>query len=85
VERLDEKNIDNILMGKRMIETAINLDESLSDLLKIEIKRLKQTAGKNETFEEFQKTNNLVKSIIMMIILTDDKIKTGLTLYLGHQ
>jgi hypothetical protein len=80
---LDESNSDNILLGKRMIETAVNLDESLVDLLKIEIKRLKQLLRNDVAYEELHKTNNLVKNIIILITLTDEKIKTGLDLYLG--
>jgi hypothetical protein len=78
---LDDKEAESI--GKRMIDVALNMDESLVDLLRIEIKRLKQVMRNNGTLDEMQKTINLVRSIIITISLTDEKIKTGLDLYLG--
>jgi hypothetical protein len=84
VRNVDENNCDNKIIGKKIIETAVNLDESLVELLKIEIRMLKQLTKSSDTFEELQKTNNLVRSIIIAIMLTDEKIKTGLDLYIGH-
>lgn len=81
---MDENNYDNTLLGKRMIEIAVNLEESLVDLLKLEIRRLKQLTRNNIALDELQKTNTLVKNIIILITLTDEKIKTGLDLYLGE-
>lgn len=78
---MDNKNADKLLLGKRMIETAINLDESLVDLLKIETRRLKQIIKEKNNFEEVQKTIKLVRNIIIVLTLTDEKIKTGLELY----
>ena len=78
-----EEISEDKLIGKKMIEAAVSLDESLAELLKVEIRRLKQLA-KNGVSEEIQKTNNLVRSIIIAITLTDGKIKAGLDLYLGR-
>lgn len=78
---MNENTIDNTLLGKKMIETALNLDESLVELLKTEIRRLKLLTKNDNALEEIQKTNNLIKSIIIAITLTDEKIKTGLDLY----
>lgn len=83
---MHDKNIDSYSIGKKMIEAAISLDESLVEILKIEIKRLKQLSKDKDvsTFTELQKTNNLIKNIIMSLMLTDEKIKTGINLCLNN-
>lgn len=77
---MDETNL-NRLIGKKMIETAINLDESLAELLKIEVKRLKQLTKSDNALEELQRSNKLIKNIIMALTITDERIKTALELY----
>jgi len=73
-------NIDNESLGKMLIISAINMDEALADLLKIETRRLRQLSKGDVPFEEIRKTHSLVRSIIMSLTLTDEKIKTGLSL-----
>jgi hypothetical protein len=80
---LDDKIPDSVIIGKRMIETAINLDESLAELLRVEVRRLKSLNKESDAHKEMQNTGNLVRSIIIAISLTDERIKTGLELYLG--
>ncbi len=69
-----------------MIKTAINFDESLAEILKIEVKRLKKLAKCNntsntiETFEELRKTNNLIRNIILALTITDERIRIGIDL-----
>lgn len=75
---------DNVMIGKRMIKTALDLDESLSELLKVEVRRLKQLAKDKTTFEDIQRTNNLIRNVIIAITLTEEIIKTGLELYHGR-
>lgn len=84
VMSMDEKNLCNALIGKRMIETAVNLDESLVEILKVEVRRLKQLTKGNYAPEEMQRTNNLIKNIIMALTITDEKIKTGIDLCFGN-
>ncbi len=80
---MDETNL-NRSIGKKMIETAINLDESLVELLKIEVKRLKQLTKSENTLEELQRSNKLIKNIIMTLTITDERIKTALELYFDN-
>ncbi|MDD4503955.1 MAG: hypothetical protein PHS15_03895 [Clostridiaceae bacterium] len=81
---MDEKNSSNELIGRKMIETAVSLDESLIEILKIEIRRLKQLAKTNNAPEELHRTNNLIRNIIMALTITDEKIKTGIDLCFGN-
>lgn len=82
---MDEKNLCNDLIGKKMVETAVNLDEALVEILRVEVKRLKQLAKNNNAPEEMQKTSILIKNIIMALIITDEKIKTGIDLCFGSK
>jgi hypothetical protein len=77
---MEEKNINNILLGKMIIENAINFEESLIEILRIEVKRLKQLLKNNSNLEELYKTNSLVRSVIMALTITDEKIRTGIDL-----
>ncbi len=69
------------LLGKKMIEAAINLDEALFSLLKVEIRRLTSALKKKESTEEdARKIANLIRSLIIAIQLTNEKVETGLDL-----
>ena len=77
---MDDKNISSKIIGKKMIETAVHLDESLAEILKVEVKRLKQLAKSSNALEELQRTNHIIKNIIIALTITDEKIKTGIEL-----
>lgn len=77
---MEDKNLCNKMIGKKMIENAINLDESLAEILKVEVKKLKQLAKTTNTPEELLKTNNIIKNIIIALTLTEEKIKMGIDL-----
>ena len=76
----ENSKMDNISLGHMMIMAAIKFDEALAELLKMEIRRLKQLTKENTITEESQKILNLVKSITIALMLTDEKIKTGMDL-----
>ena len=76
--------MDNSLIGKKIIETAVNLDESLVEILRMEVKRMKQLAKSDIAANEFQKTNNIIRNIIIALLITDEKIKTGIDLYMNN-
>lgn len=78
-----ENNMDNAVLGQTLILAAVSLDEALADLLKVEIKRLKQLSKEDVFFDETQKLYSLVRSIIMALTLTDEKIKAGMVLCKG--
>ena len=80
---MDEKYVSNELIGKKMIENAVNLDESLAEILKVEVRRLKQLIKINTAPEELLRTNHLIKNIIIALTITDEKIKTGIDLCFG--
>ncbi len=68
-------------LGKRMIEAAVNLDEALFGLLKVEIRRLNNAFKKKDgTEEEQRRIMHLIRNLIVAIQLTNEKIETGLDL-----
>lgn len=77
---MEDKNLCNKMIGRKMIENAINLDESLAEILKVEVKKLKQLAKTTNTPEELLRTNNLIKNIIIALTLTEEKIRMGIDL-----
>lgn len=70
------------VLGKRMIEAAVNLDEALFGLLKVEIRRLNNAFKKKDgtTEEEQRRIMHLIRNLIVAIQLTNEKIETGLDL-----
>ncbi|HOV70255.1 MAG TPA: hypothetical protein PLZ84_08035 [Clostridia bacterium] len=70
------------VLGQRIIESAINLDQALIDLLKLEVKRLKRLNA-DITVEELELINNLVKKIIFSLSLSEEKIRLGTELIIS--
>ncbi|NLN43680.1 MAG: hypothetical protein GX152_05745 [Methanosarcina sp.] len=60
------------------------MDESLVEILRMEVKRMKQLAKSDIAADEFQKTNNTIKNIIIALLITDEKLKTGIDLYMNN-
>ncbi|HWR19665.1 MAG TPA: hypothetical protein VN608_08580 [Clostridia bacterium] len=75
-----DNSIDNASLGKSLILDAVNMDEALAELLKVEVKRLKKLVKEDAFFEEAQKTHTLLRYIIMALTLTDEKINVGINL-----
>lgn len=78
-------NIDMYEIGKKLIESAILIDDSLAELLKEQIKLIKKRLKSNEDIDELQKYSNLIKNIIIALILSDEKIKTGIELCMNDK
>lgn len=81
---MEESDTSNKLIGKRIIDSAINLDEVLTEILKKEAKVLTVGTKGGASPEELLKINSLIRNIIMALTLTDDRIKTGINLYFGN-
>lgn len=77
---MEDNNLINKLIGKKMIENAINLDESLAEILRLEVRKLKILMKTANSPEELLKTNNMIKNIIIALTLTEEKIKMGIDL-----
>lgn len=76
--------MNNKLVGEKLIKAAISLDESLVEILKVEVKRLKQLTKNDINLEELKKTNKLIKNIILALMITDEKVRTGINLCMDN-
>lgn len=72
------------LIGEQLIKTTINFEEALVEILKVEVKRIKKLSKTHIDSEEFKKTNRLINNIVMAFILTDERIKMGVELYMDN-
>lgn len=82
---MNENAMDLMQVGKRMVETAIDLEESLAELLRTEVRRLRLLIKSENALEQVHSANTLVRTIIMTITLTEERIRTGLELYLKNK
>lgn len=67
-------------VGRKMIETAAEIDESVSELLKIEVKRLKQALKSGTSTDELRHAGYLIKYFIMILTLSEEKMRAGIEL-----
>ncbi|MCF6464848.1 hypothetical protein [Clostridium sp. Cult2] len=72
------------LIGEQLIKTTINFEEALVEILKVEVKRIKKLSKTHIDSEEFKKTNRLINNIVMAFMLTDERIKMGVELYMDN-
>jgi len=82
---LGNKKNDIRIIALKMLKAAVDIDESLVKILKSQIKRLGQMAKGKTDVEELQKINALIKNIIIALCLAEEKIKTGMELYLSDR
>lgn len=68
-------------LGKNLIESAIKLDETLAELLKVEVKNIKKNLKNNTSIDNIQRSSNLLKNIIIALTLTEEKIKDGIAIW----
>jgi hypothetical protein len=56
------------------------LDEGLADLLKFQVRTLKELVKSGSPIDEIQKANALLRDIIIALSLTEEKIRSGILL-----
>lgn len=74
------KNIDEKLIGKKMILTAIKMEDTLANLLQVEVRILKKKLTNNCPNDDIQNVNKIIKNIILTLTVLDDRIKNGMEL-----
>lgn len=70
---------ENSVLGRKMIETAIKLEESVAELLLIHVRHMKELRG-DDLNQEIAKANKLLRNIIFTLTLTDERITKGMDL-----
>jgi hypothetical protein len=68
-------------LGGKLILSALKLDESLAELLKIEVKWFKKFKMHNFDHDELKRMNTLLKNTIIALTLTEEKIRMGIELF----
>lgn len=72
--------MEQYLIGIKIIEAGIKLDEGLADLLKFQVKSLKRLVKDESPIDEIQKANVLLRNIIIALNMTEEKIRSGISL-----
>lgn len=67
-------------MGKKIIEAGIKLDEGIADLLKFQVRALKELVKNESPIDEIHKANILLRDIILALNITEEKIRSGILL-----
>lgn len=74
------KSNDNKDIGKKMILSAIKMEESLSRVIKVETQLIRRQLHEGNSKEELVDINKTIKNVIMSLMILDERIKTGLHL-----
>ncbi len=67
-------------LGKRLIDSAVTIDEALAEMLKLEIKRAKKTINIQYEKDSISNLIRVLRTVIATLILTEEKIKIGMEL-----
>lgn len=67
-------------LGKQLIVNAISIDETLNEILKLEIKKTKNTLSTQNELDGINSLTKTLRNVIIALTLTEEKIKTGMSL-----
>jgi hypothetical protein len=74
------KDMDEKKIGRRMLLSAVKMEDSLAELLKAEAKILRKSTLEGASNEDIQRTNRVIRYLFFSLTMIDDRIKTGLSL-----
>lgn len=77
--KANETDDDNCRLGRRMIDTALKMEDNLAELMAIQVIHMKHLSA-NELREEMAGASTTLRNIIFSLILTDERILRGLEL-----
>lgn len=72
-----EQNYD---LGRKLIANAISIDEALIEILRLQMKKSKKEIGIEYEKDSIDNLTKTLRSVITILILTEEKIKVGMTL-----
>lgn len=67
-------------IGKRLILDAINIDETLADVLRLHVKKAKMALISGNETCEMDELAKVLRNIIIALTLTEEKISIGVVL-----
>lgn len=68
-------------IGKQLIVNAISIDETLNEILKLEIKKVKNALNTQYEVDSIDALTKTLRNVIIALTLTEEKIKTGMILW----
>lgn len=80
MSKTSDSDIDNMRLGKKLIDCALKLEDNLAEILSVQVMHMKHLNEKSLS-EEMVNTHKLLKSIIYSLMITDDRITRGLEMY----
>ncbi len=76
------RNLEDKMLGKMIILNAVKMEESLAEILRMEVKAIKKQikVNGNSDIEDIQKANKVLKYVLYSLTILDDRIQAGLEL-----
>lgn len=71
----------NYDIGKQLIVNAISIDETLNEILKLQIKKVKNALNTQYEVDSIDALTKTLRNVIIALTLTEEKIKTGMILW----
>lgn len=74
------KSIDEKVIGRKMILSAIKMEESLAKVIQVETQLIRKQLKEGNSQENIININKSIKNVIMSLMILDERIKSGLDL-----
>ena len=68
-------------IGKQLIINAIKIDETLNEILKLEIRKVRKALNTDNEVDSINALSKTLRNVIIALTLTEEKIKTGMSLW----
>ena len=68
-------------IGKQLIINAIKIDETLNEILKLEIRKVRKALNTDNEVDSINALSKTLRNVIIALTLTEEKIKTGMYLW----
>lgn len=70
---------ENIKIARKIIDSTLKMEESLAELLSVQVLHIKKLAG-GDLGDEIVRTNILMRNIIMTLMLMDENMNRAIRL-----
>jgi hypothetical protein len=68
-------------IGKQLIINAIKIDETLNEILKLEIRKVRKSLNTDNEVDSINALSKTLRNVIIALTLTEEKIKTGMSFW----
>lgn len=74
------KVVNKKALGKKIILSALKIEESLADIMRLEAKILRKKCVNGAENEDIKRINNMIKNVLFTLTIIDDRIEKGFDL-----